>query len=165
MNSVFCWFPIRMIIFNCCLVNFTDVLKKWHIIPKKWHVTWSTDLTDMCDFYLNILLVQQIFNWPYYTLFTFKADWIIGGGGKLLKKPSCGTRHYLGWYPCTSTQIEWSKWHHNPEDRNILSYQCENRKSYLYFIMLAHHSLWLIKLDKNFTEQRGTRTNAKLIFD
>ena len=35
-------------------------------------------------------------------------------------------QHHLGWYPCTYTQIYCSKWHHIPEDRNILCYQCES---------------------------------------
>ena len=58
-------------------------------------------------------------------------------------------QHHLGSYPCTYTQIYCSKWHHIPEDTNILSYQCESLKSNLYFIMLTNHSLWPTKLDKN----------------
>ena len=146
-----------MIIFNCCLVNSRTELhwcsqkkKKRHIIPKKWHVTWSTDLMDICNFYLNILLIQQIF-------MEHIAYFLCGGGGTnyiyiYIKRPPCGMRHHVGWYPYTYTQIQWSKWHHIPEDRNILSYQCDNLKPYSYFITLTHHSLRPIKWDKNFTE-------------
>ena len=41
------------------------------------------------------------------------------------------------------------KWHHIPEDKTSLVISVKTSNLTCYFIMLTHHSLWPIKLDKN----------------